>query len=95
VALDKEKPKHPKSNYAVVGAYFHDSTVFGIICHISPSGRGECEITSVSNEYIRRRQLEYGIVRGNWIDAGTFEALIEARKTFGRSNNYSQEGTLP
>ncbi len=90
----EEKPKHPKSNYALAGAYFHVSNVFDIIRHISPSGRGEYEITSVDNEYIRRRQLEYGIVRGDWIDAGTLESLIEARKISGKSNNRSQEGTL-
>lgn len=77
VAIE-EKPKHPKSNYAVVGAYFYDASVFDIIRTVEPSARGEYEITAVNNAYIRRGQLEYSLVQGKWVDAGTFDSLTEA-----------------
>ena len=83
----EEKPKQPKSNYAVVGAYFYDSQVFDIIRGISPSERGEYEITSVNNEYIKRGQLEYDIVQGGWTDAGTFESWTEANQMLLKNNN--------
>ena len=74
----EEKPTQPKSNYVVVGVYCYDSTVFEIIRTIEPSSRGEYEITSVNNEYIERGQLQHSFLQGEWIDAGTFEALVEA-----------------
>ncbi len=74
----EEKPVQPKSNYAVVGVYCYDSTVFEIIRSIEPSSRGEYEITSVNNVYIDRGQLQYSFLQGEWVDAGTFEALVEA-----------------
>lgn len=83
----EEKPKQPKSNYAVVGAYFYDSQVFDIIRGISLSERGEYEITSVNNEYIKRGQLEYDIVQGGWTDAGTFESWIEANQMLLNNDN--------
>jgi len=83
----EEKPKQPKSNYAVVGAYFYDSHVFDIIRGISLSERGEYEITSVNNEYIGRGQLEYNIVQGGWTDAGTFESWLEANQMLLSNDN--------
>ncbi len=83
----EEKPKQPKSNYAVVGAYFYDSQVFDIIKSISISERGEYEITSVNNEYIKRGQLQYDIVQGGWTDAGTFESWIEANQMLLKNDN--------
>lgn len=83
----EEKPKQPKSNYAVVGAYFYDSRLFDIIRGISLSERGEYEITSVNNEYIERGQLEYSIVEGSWTDAGTFESWIEANQMLLNNDN--------
>ena len=77
VAIE-EKPPRPKSNYAVVGVYFYDGAVFDIIRTIEPSARGEYEITAVNNVYLRRGLLEYSIVRGRWVDAGTFDSLNEA-----------------
>ena len=74
VAIE-EKPKHPKSDYAVVGAYFYDASVFDIIRTIEPSARGEYEITTVNNAYIQRGELEYSLLRGKWTDAGTFDSL--------------------
>ncbi len=76
-----EKPREPKSNYAVVGAYMYDSDVFDIIRTLKPSDRGELEITDVNNEYIRRGTMKYSILEGWWTDAGTsFEALFRASK---------------
>ncbi len=79
VAIE-EKPDHPKSNYAVVGLYFYDSSVFDIIRTIEPSSRGEYEITTVNNVYIEQGQLEHSFIQGEWIDAGTFDAFAEAHR---------------
>lgn len=73
-----EKPKHPKSNYAVIGAYMYDAQVFDMIRPLKPSKRGELEITDVNNAYLKRRCLEYDILNGYWTDAGTFESLFRA-----------------
>ncbi len=73
-----EKPKTPKSDYAVVGLYMYDAQVFDIIRPLRPSGRGELEITDVNNAYLKRDQLEYDILKGFWSDAGTFESLYRA-----------------
>jgi len=71
----EEKPKQPKSRYAVTGVYFYDDQVFDIIRMQKPSGRGEMEITDVNNTYLLRGQLTYGTMTGWWSDAGTFESL--------------------
>jgi glucose-1-phosphate thymidylyltransferase len=83
----EEKPIHPKSDYAVVGVYFYDASVFDIIRTIEPSARGEYEITSVNNVYIDRGQLEYSLVEGEWVDAGTFDSLAEAHKILLKRKN--------
>ena len=77
VGID-EKPKKPKSNYAVVGIYLYDSTVFEKIRRLKPSGRSELEITDVNNFYIDEGKLTYEILDGWWTDAGTFESLLRA-----------------
>ena len=77
VAIE-EKPPRPQSDYAVVGVYFYDGAVFDIIRTIEPSARGEYEITAVNNVYLRRGLLEYSVVQGRWVDAGTFDSLNEA-----------------
>ena len=74
----EEKPKHPKSNYAVIGIYLYDQTVFRKIRRLKPSGRGELEITDVNNFYIEEGKLTYEILDGWWTDAGTFESLLRA-----------------
>ena len=74
----EEKPKNPKSNYAVTGLYIYDKDVFSIIETLKPSGRGELEITDVNNYYIQRGDMKYSILRGYWSDAGTFESLLNA-----------------
>ena len=78
VARIEEKPKTPRSHYAVVGIYFYDHTVFGKIRRLKPSGRGELEITDVNNFYIAEGNLTYEILDGWWTDAGTFESLLRA-----------------
>lgn len=74
----EEKPKEPKSNYAVTGIYMFDSYVFDIIKTLKPSGRGELEITDVNNAYIKRNELTFDILQGWWTDAGTHESLARA-----------------
>ena len=74
----EEKPKSPKSNYAVVGIYLYDHTVFEKIRRLNPSGRGELEITDVNNFFIDEGKLTYEVLEGWWTDAGTFESLLRA-----------------
>ena len=74
----EEKPKSPKSNYAVIGIYLYDKTVFQKIRRLKPSGRGELEITDVNNFYIEEDKLTYEVLDGWWTDAGTFESLLRA-----------------
>lgn len=76
----EEKPKQPKSNYAVTGIYMYDSNVFDIIKTLKPSRRGELEITDVNNAYIRRSTLTYNILKGWWTDAGTPSSLLKANE---------------
>jgi glucose-1-phosphate thymidylyltransferase len=74
----EEKPDVPKSNYAVIGIYMFDNTVFEIIRTLKPSQRGELEITDVNNAYIKRGNMTYEILDGWWTDAGTFDSLRTA-----------------
>jgi glucose-1-phosphate thymidylyltransferase len=74
----EEKPQSPKSNYAVIGIYLYDGSVFEKIRRCKPSGRGELEITDVNNFYIEEGSLTYEVLDGWWTDAGTFESLLRA-----------------
>ena len=75
-----EKPKNPKTNYAVTGVYMYDSQVFKMIRKLKPSKRGELEITDVNNMYIKKGIMEFNILKGFWSDAGTFDSLLRANK---------------
>lgn len=76
----EEKPKNPKSDYAITGIYFYDPSVFDIIRTLKPSARGELEISDVNNAYIEKGELAFDILEGWWSDAGTFESLSKVNE---------------
>ena len=77
----EEKPKRPKSNYAVIGIYMYDNQVFDIVRTLKPSARGELEITDVNNAYLEEGNLTYSFLKGYWLDAGeSIDALLKANK---------------
>ncbi len=80
----EEKPKVPKSKYAVVGMYIYDNKVVDIAKNLKPSDRGEVEITDVNKAYLEKGELQVDVIDGIWEDAGTFDSLL-------RVNNYWAE----
>jgi glucose-1-phosphate thymidylyltransferase len=74
----EEKPRQPKSAYAVTGIYLYDETVWDKVRTLKPSARGELEITDVNNAYIGEGSMSYAFLDGWWTDAGTFESLLRA-----------------
>lgn len=89
----EEKPKEPKSDYAVIGIYLYDSTVFDIIRTLKPSNRGELEITDVNNHYIERGEMTWDELNGWWTDAGTFESLLRASNLVAQTGANKMEFT--
>ena len=79
----QEKPKEPKSNFAVTGLYLYDSTVFEKIKTLKPSKRGELEITDVNNAYIKEGKLDWSILDGYWSDSGAFQTLLKTNLYWG------------
>lgn len=75
----EEKPKNPKSNYAVVGLYIYDNKVIKHALEVKPSARGEIEITDLNNIYLKKGEMKVGVVRGMWEDAGTFDSLLRVQ----------------
>ncbi|MBI2658439.1 NTP transferase domain-containing protein [Candidatus Woesearchaeota archaeon] len=87
----EEKPKKPKSSYAVTGLYLYDFRVFDIIKSLKPSSRGELEITDVNNHYIKDGKMSYSIVKGFWSDAGTYDSLLRASTLVKSSRDKKKE----
>jgi glucose-1-phosphate thymidylyltransferase len=81
----EEKPARPKSKYAVTGIYMYDPTVFQKIQTLTPSGRGELEITDVNNAYVREGTMTFSHLDGWWTDAGTFDSLLRATNLVAQS----------
>lgn len=81
----EEKPSVPKSNYAVIGIYLYDATVFQKIRRLKPSGRGELEITDVNNFYVEEAAMTFETLEGWWTDAGTFESLLRANNLVAKT----------
>src|SRR3954464_15022242 len=80
-----EKPKEPKSNWAVIGIYFYDGKVFETVKTLKPSARGELEITDVNNAYIQRGEMTADRVQGFWADAGeNIDFYLKACNTIAR-----------
>jgi len=73
-----EKPKNPPSNWMVTGFYLYDNRVFDIIRKLKPSARGEYEVTDLNNFYVKEKTMTYQKAKGKWLDAGTFDSLLEA-----------------
>jgi len=80
----EEKPKKPKSSFAVTGLYLYDNQVFKFIKKCSPSKRGELEITDVNNFYVKAGKIYWEELRGFWSDAGTFESLFKSSQYWAR-----------
>ena len=84
----EEKPKIPKSNFCVPGIYAYDSRVVEIAKNLKPSARGEIEITDINNEFLLRGELIVKKIQGEWLDAGTFDMLLEAGRVVKEKELY-------
>ena len=90
----EEKPKKPKSNYCVTGLYFYDNRVVDFAKNLAPSARGEYEIVDLNNNYLNRGELVAEEIKGEWIDAGTFESLHRA-SVIAREHKLGITGVKP
>jgi glucose-1-phosphate thymidylyltransferase len=86
----EEKPKRPKSEFAVTGIYMYDATVFDKIKTLVPSRRGELEITDVNNAYIAEGKMTFSFLDGWWTDAGTFDSLLRAGNLVAQSRQQNE-----
>jgi len=86
----EEKPAQPKSNYSVTGLYIYDNTVVEKVKRLTPSPRGELEITDLNNLYLEEGNLDVAFVKGAWFDTGTFESMHEAIE-FARNKRLAQK----
>ena len=86
-----EKPAQPPSHYAVTGVYFYDETVWQVLPHLEPSGRGELEITDVNNWYVRQGLMEHDVLEGFWGDAGESMEAYYAVQDFVRAHGANRE----
>ncbi|MBM3814184.1 MAG: spore coat protein [Acidimicrobiia bacterium] len=86
----EEKPKNPKSNYAVTGIYMYDATVYDKVRQLVPSRRGELEITDVNNAYIQEGTMSFSYLDGWWTDAGTFESLLRAANLVAQTKKHTE-----
>ncbi len=84
----EEKPEKPKSDYCVTGFYVYDSRVVEIAKNLKPSQRGEIEISDINREYLKRGELVVNKIKGAWLDAGTFDSLLEAGNTVKEKKIY-------
>jgi len=91
----EEKPKRPKSDFAVTGIYMYDATVFDKIKTLVPSGRGELEITDVNNAYIREGTMAFSFLDGWWTDAGTFDSLLRAGNLVAQNRHAGSHSDTP
>ena len=82
-----EKPKKPETNLAVTGLYLYDNEVFKVIKTLTPSRRGELEITDVNNYYASNSLMQFSLVKGAWTDAGTFDSLLRANNLVAKNKN--------
>ncbi len=89
----EEKPKRPKSNFAVTGFYIYDASVFEKIRTLRPSGRGELEITDLNNHYIGEGSMRHSVLDGWWTDAGTFDSLLLANNLVAKGGANKANGT--
>lgn len=90
----EEKPKRPKSDFAVTGIYMYDATVFDKIKTLVPSRRGELEITDVNNAYIAEGKMTFSFLEGWWTDAGTFDSLLRAGNLVAQSRQQTEPPRL-
>jgi len=91
----EEKPREPKSSYAVTGFYIYDATVFEFIRRCEPSARGELEITSVNNHYLEAGRVTWGELEGLWLDCGSFDSLFEANRVVAEARRRGEKRFLP
>jgi glucose-1-phosphate thymidylyltransferase len=90
----EEKPKKPKSNYAVTGIYMYDETAFDKTRTLKPSERGELEITDVNNAYIAEGTMSFNYLEGWWTDAGTFDSLLRAANLVHETEERKSQAAL-